>query len=118
MSDGAAHTYCRCRALPFFIRNLTKCDSNTTVYIQDIFAQMENDQERYAIGETQNHPEKEKWYPPNAFHTYWALEVLDALRDRFETEFDALKMKLKVPVAILIARMRQWARESLGYQDG
>src|SRR5260370_29094212 len=42
-SDGASQIYCRCRALPFVIRSVTKWHPDIARFTQEILAQMEND---------------------------------------------------------------------------
>src|SRR5262245_40212922 len=41
-SDGAAEIYCRCRALPFVIRSITKWHPDISRLTQEILAQMEH----------------------------------------------------------------------------
>jgi hypothetical protein len=51
-----------------------------------------------------------RWYPQNAYHTYWALVVLESLPHRLSAE----KLKEVVPNSeCLIQGMRLWARAKL-----
>jgi len=70
--------------------------------------------DRFAIGEAGWPLKEDNWYPPNAYHTYWTLELLSALSRKFEKEYVRLDKKLKL--AILSEKMRLWAREALGCQ--
>lgn len=114
VSDGSAGIYCRCRALPFVIRNLKVWDNNISAHIRAIFEQMTKKPHRFAIGEAGQALKEDDWYPPNGYHTYWTLELLCALREQFNEKYEALDKELSFPD--LCAKMRAWARETLGYQ--
>src|SRR5713226_2553282 len=89
-SDGSAHVYCRCRALPFVIRNLPRWHESIVGHIRIILRQMADDPERFAIGEADPGEPKEKWYRPNAYHTFWTLRVLEELENAFPKQFEKL----------------------------
>ncbi|MGA2328163.1 MAG: ATP-binding protein [Bryobacteraceae bacterium] len=119
-SEGSAKIYCRCRALPLVVRHLASFDSRLRDHIVGIFQQLGKDPQRFAIGETappkrgSKKTDPASWYPPNAFHTYWVLELLDALRARFAKDCAGIEARLR-----LDARRRHmilWARHQLGVQ--
>jgi ATPase family associated with various cellular activities (AAA) len=81
-SEGSARIYCRCRTLPLVIRGLGAYDPRVEGHLKTIVRQLNTDG-RFAIGEADPSVPKERWYPPNAFHTYWTLEILDRLKQHF-----------------------------------
>lgn len=117
-SEGSAGIYCRCRALPMVIRFLSSFDPKVERHLGEILGQLKTKPERFGIGEASTELPEDEWYPPNAFHTYWTLEVLDLLKSRFRSEYD----RLSSPAALDLARkadgMRVWARKQLGTQLG
>ena len=114
VSDGSAGTYCRCRTLPFVVRKLKTWHDNVAVHTKAIFDQMTKKPDRFAIGEAGQALKEDEWYPPNGYHTYWTLELLAALSDRFKDKYAELDKELSL--ANQCAKMHQWARETLGYQ--
>jgi hypothetical protein len=82
-------------------------------HIERIFLQL-NGGERFGIGEADAAKDPHtRWYPPNAFHTFWALESVER-SVRFGKPFLALQQKLRFPErrnALLV-----WAWEVLGCQ--
>lgn len=134
-SEGAAGIYCSCRGLPYV---LSKIDSWTPIindHLDRIFYQMQREPDRFAIGEAARAENKststdsnvigavkedgvdetKSWYKPNAYHTYWALELLRVL-GKFE---HTKEYKDSVQIANAMSRalqMRHWARQQLGYQ--
>jgi len=114
VSDGSAGTYCRCRALPFVVRHVSDWHSKIESHLEAIFRQMVAIPTRFAIGEAGWPLKKRNWYPPNAFHTYWALELLSALAIKFPTQYGQLDRKLHL--SEFSDKMRIWARETLGCQ--
>jgi len=83
-------------------------------HIASIFAQLQQRPERFGIGEADPELEEKDWYPPNAFHTYWTLEILDSLRTKSAEDYERLSRKLD-----LIRRrdgMLLWARQQLAHQ--
>jgi hypothetical protein len=109
-SDESARIYCRCRTLPFVVRHISQWSQAIERFADEIFVQMDNDT-RFAIGEAPiNKPDE--WYPPNAYHTFFALQLIDELA-RFEGHAESpavLKLRLKRPQLI------EWARKVLAYQ--
>jgi hypothetical protein len=113
-SDGSAHIYCRCRSLPFVITNASDWQETISGHLSAIFRQWD-DNERSAIGEADPKLEDKKdWYPANAYHTFWAIEVLDALRARFPGHYDTLDAKMAL--SSKRGRMFTWAYNALTRQ--
>jgi hypothetical protein len=118
-SDESAYIYCRCRGLPYVVSRLsgaqiTKARKHITEHLDRVFAQF--NPERPAIGEAdpETQPNKEDWYPPNAYHTFWTLELL-SICERFPTPVTrALDRRLNLSQRSHL--MKEWARQSLGYQ--
>ena len=121
-SDGAAHVYCSCRGLPFVLSQLVGWHASIDQHLERIFYQMDADPSRFAIGEAERTAnqenalkEQDSWYPPNAYHTYWTLELLRILQlPKFEE--GRLKSK-KISKALgRIPLLRHWARQQLLFQ--
>jgi len=121
-SDGAAGIYCSCRGLPYIVSQLDDWHSQIDQHLARIFYQMDEDPSRLAIGEAdkaekeEDRPKEQKsWYKPNAYHTYWTLELLRILElPRFAK---ACKESKKMQEALARrAQLRQWARQQLGVQ--
>ncbi len=83
---------------------------------------MDADPSRFAIGEADKakagedkSKEQRSWYKPNAYHTYWTLDLLRILEDpRFE---EGRKKSEQVGKALARRdQLRQWARQQLGTQ--
>lgn len=117
-SEGSAGVYCRCRALPTVIRCITKLDQRIRGHVLAILHQLKAVPGRFAIGEAGADLEKEQWYPPNAFHTYWALEILSLLEDRFPHEYNQLGRQIGLDLARIRNGMLLWSRQQLGHQIG
>ena len=114
-SDGSARIYCRCRTLPLVIK-FTKSNSDELAkHINTIFRQL-SDTGRLAIGEAPG-AKRQDWYPPNAYHTYWALAVLEGCESKSKDRsgnFDSAIRRL--PLARLHAEMLLWAHEAAAVQ--
>jgi hypothetical protein len=110
VSDESANIYCRCRGLPFVVSQLEKWDKRIGDHLNTIFSQIKNDPSRLAIGEANPSKPKDDWYPPNGYHTYWTLELLDALDDE---KFRPAVRSLGLPSS---DTMIEWAKQALGYQ--
>ena len=114
-SEGSASIYCRCRALPFIILHAPRSAFSTIfTHLERVFLQL-NGGERFGIGEADAIEDisEEQWYPPNAFHTFWALEAVERSR-RFSGQFQSLERRLHFPErrnAMLL-----WAWQVLGCQ--
>lgn len=114
VSDGSAGIYCRCRALPFVVRNLDVWQDNVGLHVRAIFDQMKKKPDRFAIGEAGHTLKEEDWYPPNGYHTYWTFELLRALSEKFSSEY--AKLADELDLVAKQAKMRQWAHAMLAYQ--
>jgi hypothetical protein len=113
-SEGSAGIYCRCRALPLVINSSEGVNKLIEGHVVSIFAQLKQKPERFGIGEADPALKQKDWYPPNAFHTYWTLEILDSLESRSAKDYERLSRKLD-----LIRRrdgMLLWARQQLAHQ--
>ena len=119
-SENSASIYCRCRALPLIISSSreSKLDARIERHLDTIFGQLQAQPERFGIGEADPTLRKETWYPPNAFHTYWVLSILDLIESKFAADY----ARLSQPEALDLPRRRKgmllWAREKLGHQIG
>jgi hypothetical protein len=121
-SEDSAAVYCRCRALPMVIYGLAAKPFPKAIerHIAAILFQLKEQPERFGIGEADpESPEPNKdWYPPNAFHTYWTLEILERARVNSPSNYQ----RLSNPKTLDLARRRDgmllWARNKLGYQIG
>ena len=122
-SDGAAGIYCSCRGLPYVLSQLDEWHPQIDQHLARIFYQMNEDPSRLAIGEAdkaekeEDRPKEQKsWYKPNAYHTYWTLELLRILEDDSKFE-EARKKSEQVKKALALRpQLRQWARQQLGVQ--
>jgi predicted ATPase len=111
-SEGSAAIYCRCRALPFVIGHSEGMSKTIEEHVATIVAQLGTSSNRFGVGEADPEASKEQWYPPNGFHTYWTLKIIDQLKR------DARK-ELHVLASTLQSRqdgMLLWARQQLGHQ--
>ena len=124
-SDKAAVVYCSCRGLPYVLSRLDGWVPKIDEHLHRIIYQLQQPtevQKRFAIGEaappvgTESPEEARKgWYPPNAYHTYWALEILRLLRsDKFSKGREASENYSALSGAE--GQMRLWARQQLGVQ--
>jgi hypothetical protein len=84
VSEDSAPIYCATRALPLFLRCNTEWSPKHAELVASIYDQLKDDPTRFGIGEKTEKPKPPdpKWYPENAYHTYWALTVLDIVRNR------------------------------------
>ncbi len=111
-SDGSGGTYCRCRALPLVIQYIGRWESRIEGHLERILKQLERP-ERFAVGEA-DEEDQEKWYPPNAFHTFWALEALRRSELHHRDSFRAFAEKHDLDLRR--AAMLLWSRQLLGRQ--
>jgi hypothetical protein len=114
-SDNSGPIYCRSRALPVVIRHLRQLAGARAKAIEGhlltVFEQVSNPSPaqpsklppRFGIGEWYKEAPADS-YPPNAYHSYWALEALTAARER---EINPIERKWED--AILL-----WAKMKLG----
>ena len=123
VSDGKAEIYCSCRGLPYVLSQLANWHPNIDPHLSRISYQLDNDPTRFAIGEAAPLPndsprkarEQEGWYQPNAYHTFWALEILRILNGE---KFDSGRGKSQSfsDLSNRAEQMRLWARQQLGFQ--
>jgi hypothetical protein len=124
-SEGSAGIYCRCRALPTVILGLDRSGKDIKnqigvikEHIRVILVQVKKKPARFGLGEAGSALRLDDWYPPNAFHTYWALEIFELMETRFKQEFEDFAK----PAALDLTRKREgmlaWARQQLGFQIG
>lgn len=117
-SEGSAGVYCRCRAFPMVISCSTSFDNRFQSHLAAILGQLDKTPERFGIGEAGSDLPEEQWYPPNAFHTYWTLEILELIKSNYKTQY----AQLAVPEALDLDRRSEgmliWARQQLGSQLG
>lgn len=111
-SEDSAGIYCRCRALPFVVRYLPRYNSRLEAHVTTILKQL-GKTDRFALGEADPDVEQKFWYPPNAFHTFWFLRILEELK-RFDSEFDGLNHRLSLDRRA--EEMLLWARSIAGRQ--
>jgi hypothetical protein len=115
-SEGSAGVYCRCRALPLVITFSNGIDGVIESHVKAILGQLEEQPERFGIGEADPSLPEREWYPPNAFHSYWALEIIDLIKCKFASDYKRLSGRN----GLNLERNRQglllWARQQLGYQ--
>lgn len=121
-SEGQARIYCRCRALPLVVKHVPEYSDVIREHLEQIVWQIEVDPKRSAIGEAAEEYGRDpsKWYPENAFHTYWTLYLLDVIEDRFPSDFSNIRAKLNgtsIDVERLRTQMLTWARQTAGYQS-
>jgi hypothetical protein len=121
-SDGRAEVYCSCRGLPFVLSKLPEWHANIDQHLCRIAYQLKEQQTRFAIGEAapprdghKKEDEIDAWYEPNAYHTFWTLELLQELsRD----ELSAYRPKREDHAFLCdhIPLLKLWARQQLGLQ--
>jgi hypothetical protein len=113
-SDGSGDIYCRCRALPLVIQYSNEIDKTIEGHLADIFAQLNAQPERFGVGEADSKLSEKEWYPPNAFHTYWALDILEALRKKSLPDYSRISIKLNLSTRR--EGMLLWAKQQLAHQ--
>lgn len=116
-SEGSAAIYCRCRALPLVLRRLPDAEWRTRraeirKHLERIFEQLSVDPARGGIGEVDETARRrpKAWYPPNAFHTYFALGIINKVEQRDQALFERLNLQAYRDT------LRLWARQHLGFQ--
>jgi hypothetical protein len=94
----------------------TRIDETIERHIGAILGQLNARPERFGIGEADpNLPERE-WYPPNAFHTYWTMEIIDLLKNKFADDYRRLSRRNSLDLKSKREGLLLWARHQLGYQ--
>jgi hypothetical protein len=119
-SEKSAVIYCRCRALPMIISssNETALDERIQRHLEVILVQLKKQAERFGIGEANPDKKEDEWYPPNAFHTYWTMEILDKIERKFPDDYSRLSLPDELDIHQRREGMLLWARQKLGYQLG
>ena len=123
MSEDSAGIYCRCRALPTVI-DLSDAnagaglDKRIEAHIATILRQLDIQSERFGIGEADPAYSVERWYPPNAFHTYWVLDILAKLECKYKADYQRLSDAKALNLKQRRNGMLLWARRTLGSQLG
>lgn len=119
-SEESAVIYCRCRALPMIVDSLaeTTFDERIKRHIGVVLHQLGKQPERFGIGEADPTLEEYKWYPPNAFHTYWTIEILQRIENKFPGDYERLSKDPEFDLERRRGGMLLWARQKLGYQIG
>lgn len=113
-SEGSAQIYCRCRALPLVIGFSDAFDPLIKKHLLRILYQLKNRPERFGIGEADPDQKERDWSPPNAFHTYWTLDILSELEKEFPKEYKKISPQQNLPLER--EGMLSWARQRLGYE--
>jgi hypothetical protein len=117
-SEGSAKIYCRCRTLPLVISYIKPFRPQIFRHLNEILYQL-NDSSRLAIGEAFAKDKSDDWYPPNAYHTYWTLYILNTFWKYFPKQydrFDAQITKEGLPLDKITQVMLTWARQVAGNQ--
>jgi hypothetical protein len=120
-SEKSAAVYCRCRALPMVIACSMgpRLDQTIERHIKTILDQLDDRHaDRFGIGEADPSEKDEKWYPPNAYHTYWTLDIVNRLKERFPADYENLSQPAVLNVGQKRDGMILWSRQKLGYQIG
>jgi hypothetical protein len=121
-SEDSAAVYCICRALPTVIDLSPGPPSSLHPKIERLVStalgQLDKKPERFGIGEADPKKRVENWYPPNAFHTYWALQILDKIKVRYSREFTALSDSQSLNLSERMNGMVLWGKQALGRQLG
>ncbi len=110
-SEGSAAIYCRCRALPFVIAHSGEMATTIKKHVKTIVAQLNTPPNRFGVGEAEGR-KKDQWYPPNAFHTYWTLKIIELLKQEQRSELKELAGNLQNRRDGMLL----WTRQQLGHQ--
>ena len=123
-SEESAPVYCACRGFTLFLEGSTTWTAKHTKLVKQIYKQSADPSNpmRFGIGEEKVSPSKrpppkkeERWYPENAYHTYWSLKVLHKIRSKpFQSAALKAFERLHFSVDRLSAGMLLWARAKLG----
>lgn len=122
MSEDSAGVYCRCRALPTVIdllsSNKSGFDPRIDAHIEIILRQIEIQPERFGVGEADPTYQVDRWYPPNAFHTYWTLDIFAKLQRYYEADYERLAGESALKLKHRRNGMLLWGKRTLGFQLG
>ena len=116
VSDGSAEIYCRCRALPLVVKYSEKFERAIEKHLFRILAQLKMNPERFGIGEADEEQDERDWSPPNAFHTYWTLDILHEIETKFPRDYKGLLADKRLSLSLKRQGMLAWARQRLGYE--
>ena len=85
-----------------------------------ILFQLRQRPERFGIGEADPKLQKKErdWSPPNAFHTYWTLDILSQLEEKFPEEYKRISSRGDLDLPLKREGMLLWTRQRLGYEIG
>lgn len=116
-SEGAAHTYCRVRTLPFILERATSelVDRHVDAiadHINFIWKEVDARLDLQGIREHEPDPQHriDVRYPPNAFLTFWGLRTLAAANRHSALETVLSKVGRKRHLAL------SWAERTIGSQ--
>jgi hypothetical protein len=122
-SDGRAEVYCTCRGLPFVLSKLSAWHENISQHLNRLAFQLKEQKTRFAIGEAapprEGHNREEEiegWYEPNAYHTYWTLEILRELAGNKQFNAGIASNEGFTFLCDQIPLFKLWARQQLGLQ--
>jgi len=115
-SEGSAQIYCRCRALPLVIKFSQAFDPMIRKHLLTVLAQLRKKPDRFGIGEADPDQDDDDWAPPNAFHTYWTLDILSELEQKFPKQYKGISANKVLNLAIRREGMLSWTRQRLGYE--
>jgi adenylate kinase family enzyme len=120
-SEDSAGIYCRCRALPTVIDlsviEKDSLDKRIEGHLDVILGQLKLKPDRFGIGEAENSDQR-RWYPPNAFHTYWTLSVFDCIKRKDQAAYLRLSKSESLDIGHRRSAMLLWSRQALGSQLG
>jgi nicotinamide riboside kinase len=87
-------------------------------HVLRILSQLKVRPDRFAIGEAdpEEQPDEMDWSPPNAFHTYWTLDILANLSTTFPTEYKKFDKRNKLNLSFMREAMLLWTKQRLAYE--
>ncbi len=116
LSEHSAPIYCVSRSMPLFMDGTVKWTAKHTRLVGAICRQIRDDPKRFGIGERREVKSQGldagHWYPENAYHTYWALRVLEKVR---ESPHEWMRDS---ELTRIISGLRLWARMKLAEEVG
>ncbi|MGH9460043.1 MAG: ATP-binding protein, partial [Vicinamibacteria bacterium] len=115
LSEKSGPVYCASRALPIFLEGAKDWPDTHTKLVSEVYAQLK-EPNRFGLGEknTDNTRPNPRWFPENAYHTYWGLVVLETVEKRFKPDVS----KLKIDIGRIREGMRLWSKAKLGEEVG
>jgi ATPase family protein associated with various cellular activities (AAA) len=93
-------------------------DSVVEAHLKTIFHQLQEQTGRFGIGEADPMESPDRWYPPNAFHTYWTLEILEGIKNKYPTDYERLSSATSLDLLRRREGMLLWSKQQLGRQLG